>query len=215
MINIGSIFQRASFLSFYNTKSRLNGFTLLEILVVLVLTSFITVLLFEGFSHVLHLRSQFLVQLDNLQRGVLQEYWFQSTNATIITDYTGGKHIFKGNQQRFSGLTIGALDRLPGVPTPFAWELKYADGIMKLYYQNSKGEYWEITHWFSNKGHFRYMAKDGKWHTQWPPRLGRQHPQIPRIIQLQGQRRQTPITWMVKLPEHDITKIDSRLQPIF
>ena len=182
------------------------GFTLLEMLVVLVLVSFISVLLLEGFSYVLHLRSSFLAQFEDLQRGALQEYWFRSTTAAIITERYNGDHVFKGEKHQFSGLTIAALDQNIGVPTSFGWKMEYADGIMVLHYQNSKNETWNISHWFSGEGKFSYMAKDGKWHTEWPPKIGLDIPQIPRIIQFQGQRRNKPLTWIIKLSENDANK---------
>lgn len=188
-----------------NTKLAL-GFTLLEMLVVLMLVSFISALLLEGFSYVLHLRSSFLAQFEDLQRGALQEYWFRSTTSAIITDYHDGKHIFKGDEHSFSGLTLAALDQNIGVPTSFTWKMEYADGIMTLRYQNSKNETWNVSYWFSQAGSFHYMAKDGKWHTSWPPKVGLKIPQIPRVIQLQGQRRNKPLTWIVKLSENDETK---------
>ncbi|EDN65723.1 conserved hypothetical protein [Beggiatoa sp. PS] len=190
---------------------RVSGFTLLEMLVVLFIVSLISTLLLEGFTHVLHLRSRFLVQLDNSQKGAIQEYWFQSTTTGIVTDYYKGEHIFKGNEQEFSGLTLMALDAMPGVPTSFAWQLKYTDGIMKLGYKNSQGEYWEVAHWFSQQGHFQYQGEEGEWHDQWPPAFGLQTKQIPRLIVLHGQRRQNLFTWIVKLTDYDKSRIDHRV----
>ncbi|MBE9561291.1 MAG: prepilin-type N-terminal cleavage/methylation domain-containing protein [Proteobacteria bacterium] len=184
-------------------KNIKTGFTLLEMLVVLVLVSFITVLLLEGFSYVLHLRSSFLTQFEDLQRGALQEYWFRSTTAAITIDYKNGDNVFKGKQLQFSGLTIAALDQSIGVPTPFTWKIEYIDGMTILRYKNSKDKTWDISRWFSKTGKFRYLAKDGKWHTSWPPKIGSNIPQIPKVIQFQGQRRNHAITWIVKLSEND------------
>ena len=186
-----------------------HGFTLLEMLVVLVLISLISMLLLEGVSYVLHLRSGFLTQLEDSQKGTLQEYWFRSTVSAIVTDYRDGEFIFKGEKRELSGLTIASLDNVTGMPSPFAWQLKYANGVMTLHYKNSRGESWEIARWLGAQGHFRYMAADGKWHTKWPP-FGLKTAQIPRIILLLGQRRETPFTWIVKLFENDYTRIETR-----
>ncbi len=188
------------------------GFTLLEMLVVLILVGFISTLLLQGFSYVLHLRSRFLVQLYDLQQGTLQEHWFRSTTAAIVTDYKGGESMFQGKERELSGLTLSALDTTLGVPTPFAWQMDYSDGMMVLRYQNSQGEKWDVARWLGDEGHFRYMARDGKWHNQWPPQFGTSPPQIPRLILLLGKRRQTLITWIVKLAEHDATRIDYRVE---
>jgi general secretion pathway protein J len=190
---------------------RFSGFTLLEMLVVLFIVSLISTLLLEGFTHILQLRSRFLVQLDNSQKGAIQEYWFQSTTAGIVTDYYKGENIFKGNEKEFSGLTLMALDAKPGVPTFFAWQLQYQDGTTKLSYKNRQGESWEVTHWFSEQGRFQYQDEEGEWHDQWPPIFGLQNKQIPRLIVLHGQRRQILFTWIVKLTDYDKSRSDFRL----
>lgn len=194
---------------------RLAGFTLLEMLVVLIMIGLITVLLLQGAAYVFQLRSRLLIHLNDLQQGAIQEFWFRSTTAAIVTDYNDGKHIFRGDEHEFSGLTLAALDMTIGAPTAFAWQLQSSNGVMVLRYQNSRNEYWEVSRWTGDpdQSYFRYMAKDGEWHTQWPPQFGLEPPQIPRLIRLQGQRRQTPITWIVKLAEYDTTRLDYRTEP--
>jgi general secretion pathway protein J len=188
-----------------------HGFTLVEMLVVLVLTSLIGMLLLEGLIYTLHLRSRFLEQLDDSQTGILQEYWFRSTIAGIITDYEDGEHIFQGQSRELSGLTLAALDMKAGIPTSFAWQLQYADGITTLRYQNSQGDYWEVAKWSGDSGGFQYMSRDGEWHKQWPPQLGEPALQIPQVILFQGQRRQMAINWLVKLSDLNYTRYDYRL----
>ncbi len=194
-----------------NKWSRLQGFTLLEMLVVLILVAFISTLILQGFSFIFQLRSRFLLQLDDLQQGTIQEHWFRSSTAAIVTDYHDGEHIFKGEERELSGLTLVALDAMIGIPTSFAWQLKYEEGNMVLWYKNAKGEYWEVARWINDEGYFRYMAKNGEWYTQWPPKFGANQPQIPRAIFLFGKQRQTSITWIVNLTDHNITRRDHRL----
>jgi general secretion pathway protein J len=188
----------------------LRGFTLLEMLVVLVLVTLISTLLLEGVSYVLHLRSGFLTQLEESQKGTLQEHWFRSSVSAIITAYRKDeKNVFKGEKRQFNGLTIAPLDNVTGIPSSFAWQLKYDDGVTTLYYQNSQEESWEIAHWLGIEGHFLYRARDGEWHKKWPP-FGLKMAQIPSVILLFGHRRQAEFTWIVKLSEHDNERIDTR-----
>ncbi len=194
-----------------NKWLRLRGFTLLEMLVVLILVAFISTLILQGFAFIFQLRSRFLLQFDDLQQGAVQEHWFRSSTMAIVTDYLEGEHIFKGEEREFSGLTLAALDAMIGVPTPFAWQLKYKEGNMVLSYKNAKDEYWEVAHWLNDAGYFRYMAKNGEWYEQWPPKFGVNQSQIPRAIFLFGQRRQTPVTWIVNLTDYDVTRRDHRL----
>jgi general secretion pathway protein J len=186
------------------------GFTLLEMLVVLVLVGLISTLLLQGFSYVLHLRTRFLIHLENAQQGALKEYWFRGTVAAILADYKNGEHIFQGNERQLTGLTIAPLDNVAGVPSTLTWQLQSADGMTILNYQNSRGESWEVARWQGNEGHFSYRAVDGKWYDQWPPKLGMEPPQLPRLIVLEGIRHQTPFTWVVKMIERDYSRWDVR-----
>ncbi len=192
-------------------KYHLHGFTLLEMLVVLVLVSLISTLLLQSLSYILQLRSHLQVHLDDLQHGAIQEAWFRSTTAGIITDYYDGKNIFQGTEREFSGLTLNPLEANLGALSPFAWQLQTEGGRTSLRYRKSDGEYWEVASWTGEPGTFRYMDIQGKWHTQWPPPFfSETPPQIPRFILLEAQRRQTAMTWMVQLADRNIARFDNR-----
>lgn len=202
---------KCSRLAIWHLKvSIFNGFTLLEMLVVLVLVSLISVLMLQGLAYTLQLRTRFLVVLDDLQTGLLQAYWFRSTTEGLITDYKDGKNVFQGTAETFSGLTLAALDGLPGVPLPFAWEIQQIGEETRLIYRNQHQEVWEIGHWFGVEGEFQYRAGDGKWYTEWPPKFGLEPPQLPSMIVFNGKRRQTPITWIVKLVDFNKGRVDVR-----
>lgn len=193
------------------TTFNLHGFTLLEMLVVLVLVSLISTLLLQSLSYILQLRSRLLVHLDDLQYGAVQEAWFRSTTAGIITDYYDGKNIFQGTEREFSGLTLNPLEANTGALSPFAWQLQSEGGKTVLRYRKSDGEYWEVASWSGERGTFRYMDTQGKWYTQWPPPFFSQTPpQIPNFILLEAHRRQTAMTWMVQLTDRDIARFDNR-----
>ncbi len=187
------------------------GFTLLEMLIVLVIVSIISLLLLQGISYVLYLRYQFIDHLKQLQQNTLQEYWFRSSTQGIITDYYESDYIFKGNSKEFSGLTLASLEEDVGVPLPFSWQLVPQSDQTILRYRNQLGIEWDI---FTSEGEttFRYLDDEGKWHSEWTPKLGTDIPQIPRFISFEGHRNQTPIIWLVKLSEDDRTRRDIRLE---
>jgi len=191
------------------------GFTLLEMLVVLVITALISTLLLQGLSYVLYLRAQFLRQLDNLQENELRQHWFRSSTAAILTDYLEGAHIFQGQPRKFSGLTLAALDNRFGIPTALSWRIHYQHGSTQLRYHNHQQQDWLISQWPGDYGSFRYQDTKGQWHTQWPPQLGSEYPQLPQAILLLGQQGQTPVMWLVKLSEYNRSRIDHRLEQFF
>lgn len=193
---------------------RNQGFTLLELLVVLIITTLTTALLFEGLSFVMHLREQLLNQFDEAHRGQIQEYWFRSSTESLVPAYEDipEAKIFKGERMQFSGLTISSLDADQGVPVEFAWELVRENEVTTLVYRNAQKQGWAVLSWRgSDIGQFNYLASDGQWYEQWPPNsFGTQPPQLPRAISFIGKRRETPITWLVSIHGRERPKLDLR-----
>lgn len=190
-----------------------SGFTLLEVLVVLVIMGLLSTLLLEGFSFVLTLRVRLLSQLQDVQQSALQEYGFRNSTAALVPDYYNGKNLFQGSEHELSGLTMAPLEASIGELLPFAWQIQHQQGMTTLRYRKSDGEYWEIAHWPGEEGKFLYQDEEGQWHSQWPPHsFSTSVPQLPRLILLQGQRRQIPMTWIVSLTDNTLTVSDLRLQ---
>lgn len=177
-------------------------------LVVLVLVGLISTLLLQGFSYILHLRERFLQQLNDLQQGAIQEYWFRISTSALIANYENADGIFSGNAKQFSGLTVSSLDADGGVPMPVTWQLQYADGKTSLLYQNIQGDKWTIFQWQNDVGEFQYLSADGKWQKKWPPDFGEKPPQLPRAILLTGQKHQSPFTWIVPIVGRDTAPMD-------
>ncbi len=189
--------------------TRQRAFTLLEMLVVLVLVSMVTLLLMQGLSYVLNLRVRFVQQLEDLQQGALKAYWFRSSTAALLPDFrplpkitqNRPAQIFQGTDVRFSGLTLAGLEAEPGVPTAFAWELTYADGMTQLQYHSEHEQTWTLLSWNGRRGGFEYLDAQGAWHSAWPPHLFTQETgaQLPEAIALNGVLRSQPFTWIVRV----------------
>ncbi|MDM8545824.1 PulJ/GspJ family protein [Candidatus Venteria ishoeyi] len=209
------------------------GFTLLEMLVVLVITSLVSMLLFHSLSYVLNLRTRFFEQLEGLQTGTMQQYWFRSSTAAIIPDYEKTPHvfqmhdamIFQGNEQGFSGLTLAALDQESGIPTQFGWILAQDSGIYTLTYSpqskvtaygvaTDKPASWPILRWEGETASFpvgfRYLHMDGSWQETWPPPSVKAVNQLPEAILFNGYYQQQPLTWIVRIDGSKTTPQDVR-----
>jgi prepilin-type N-terminal cleavage/methylation domain-containing protein len=206
-------------------RAKKNGFTLVEVLVVLVLLSLISSLAFEILHQTANLRGQFLDTLEELQQGVIREHWFRSSVAALTPDYPPEQsvvyqarkpYVFVGNEKEFFGLTINALDNDGGIPTPFGWQLEFKENETILRYRNSEEQWWEIMRWVGKEGVFFYQAKDGTWHKQWPPIEDKQAfenlddiskkiaaldkpAQIPKTILLDGKKDNHPFAWIVRI----------------
>ncbi|OUD14312.1 prepilin-type N-terminal cleavage/methylation domain-containing protein [Thioflexithrix psekupsensis] len=193
----------------------ITGFTLLEVLVVLVIMTLLMTFLLQTLHHVATARVHILRQLNTFQQGAIQEFWFRHSTAGLIADYPDieDNQAFKGEHRRFSGLTTAALHADAGVPTAFAWAIVEEKGQHILQYQ-TKSETWSVLQW-SGEGHtmgFQYADREGKWHDTWPPQqFGIEPPQLPEAILLTAQRGRHPVTWFIKMNALRNPKPDLRL----
>lgn len=217
---------------------RKRGFTLLEVLVVLVLLSLISALVFEILNQTASLRGQFLETLEELQQGVIREHWFRSSVSALTPDYppeegvgvvfqTRKPQLFQGKETEFTGLTISALDNNIGIPTTFGWQLAFENNETILRYKNSDEHWWEVMRWEGNEGFFSYQALDGSWHktfplpeTKIPENIDEisamimaleKSAQLPRTILLQGKKNNEPFMWMVRISGKDKPSPDPAL----
>jgi general secretion pathway protein J len=186
-------------------RGNAHGFTLLEMLVVLILVALVSGLLFEAVSRVGDLRVRLSRNLDGAFEATLTSQWFRGTVAMALPDHDGGVDSFKGTPSSFNGLTAQALDGWPGTPTPFAWRLvgEPTTSVTRLEYRSGDGSWREIARWSGLAARFRYAGPDGNWIAEWPPalsgggRLGAvvqmQTPQLPRFVRLDG--AQAPDSW--------------------
>jgi prepilin-type N-terminal cleavage/methylation domain-containing protein len=197
------------------TPEKIKGFTLLEVLVVLVIVTLLMTFLFQALSHVATVRIHILRQLNTFQQGAIQEFWFRHSTAGLIADYPDieQSQAFKGSDKRFSGLTTAALNADAGVPNRFAWAIIEEKGQNVLQYQTGS-ETWSVLYW-QGGGYgvgFQYLDEKGKWHDAWPPQqFGVEPPQLPEAILLTAQRGRHPVTWLIKMNALRNPKPDLRL----
>jgi len=192
------------------------GFTLLEVLVVLVIVTMLVTFLFQTLSHVLTVRLTILRQIATFQQGAIQEFWFRYSTSGLIADYPDieNNHVFTGDKQHFSGLTTTALNSDAGVPVPFGWFLVQENQQNELRYQ-TQAETWTILTWSDDSylSSFQYLDKEGHWVEQWPPKqFGITPPQLPEAIMLIAKRNQHIITWVVAVSALRSPKADLRLR---
>ncbi|MDO8890549.1 MAG: type II secretion system protein [Sulfurimicrobium sp.] len=168
------------------------GFTLLEILVVLVIVSLASGILFQAMGQVAHLQKKFGVELVHAQQGEMLSNWFQQSIEGLLPDYPDGKNKFSGSERRLSGLTTNPLAAENGVPSPLVWELAFdaGTGETRLLYGASKDAA-PVISWLGNKGKFTYLDSKGELHESWPPRLGL-WPQLPAAIRVETLRDGEP-----------------------
>jgi prepilin-type N-terminal cleavage/methylation domain-containing protein len=214
------------------------GFSLLEILVVLMIFSLISVMLMQGLAYTLDMRGRLLFHLQRLQHSAMQQAWFISTVEGIVADYEDLPpdqiRRFEGKPLEFHALASSTLHAAPGVPAEFGWKLENDGGNVILQYLPGakKEDAWEVAHWQGSEAGFRYLAPNGIWYDRWPPQETewfmppdwvsptwaqgrsmylRPKPQIPRAIMLQAQAQGRPLLWLARLVDLDLPRVDFRV----
>jgi general secretion pathway protein J len=182
----------------HNTFRRYkSGFTLLEILVVLVLVSLISTLIMAGFSFTINLQSRLQHQLVDNQLKNLQESWFRQTTHAYFnpTQSTKGSS-FSGNTHKISGTSLVSLTGKTGIPVMTTWLIETNSFGQQLSYTSDDIEKTIIASWPIKDLEFQFLDKDGEFSSRWPTSELNSHP--PKGILLSS-KSLAGITWYVSL----------------
>ena len=184
----------------------LRGFTLMEMLVVLVITSLAAGLLMQASTQVLGLQARLNAQLDGLRGPALGADWLRQVVQGLQPDYSDGAHRFAGTARGFAGLTTNPLSGGYGGLEPFVLVLEYdaATDSTALRYApgagpgvvaarmadalpaQGAGAAPVLMRWPGSAPRWRYWDDKGEPHEDWPPaQPGRWHP-VPSRITLEA-----------------------------
>jgi general secretion pathway protein J len=194
-------------------KSFSSGFTLMEVMVVLVIVSLVTTLMMQGFSFVMQIRMGLLHHQEQQVTDRLFSHWFQKIVGGIspgfddpdgwIIDFhrrNSETNSFSGTPSTIRGLTFSALGKKSGVPAPFFMELRQAGNTVDLYYGGGrKKEGWQLGAFAAKTAQFLYLDHTGRWHDQWPPEKKWQD-RVPRGISLSLSGPGGQQVWFSEIP---------------
>ena len=150
-------------------QARNRGFTLLEMMVVLVIVSLISVLLMQGFSFVMGLQERIRAQLTKVENLELKEQWFRVVTRSLIREDNAEEGVFEGDLEHFSGTTLQPLRNDVGLPTKIAWRLVYEGDRTILQYSEGNDDPVTMLVLPNQRQNFKYLATDGEFHDVWPP----------------------------------------------
>lgn len=162
------------------------GFTLLEVLVVLVITGLISAMLIQGLSVMLNVRNSIASNILDLRSIILNRNIILQPLAGIIPDYVDRPHVFRGSRETMQGLTIRSIDQQNGVPRPFRlfFQRDGASGLSALVFQTEGLQPHVLGVWEGPGGSFAYRDVTGAWQENWPPPNDNVAPQTPWLIQV-------------------------------
>lgn len=207
-----------------NTKPRCaaqSGFTLIEVLVVMILVAMVSGILFQALERAYRLQSRFGVELFKVQIGQMSTDWYRQTIQGLYPDRTDGPNVFTGQAQTFSGLSTNPLGDNYGSASPVSWTLQYDPGTgnTELIYSEAQKKTLVLS-WTNvgnidndststidddgsgvvvvratkrgNKARFTYFDDQLIAHETWPPVFGK-FAQLPSQIQLTAGNAVEPV----------------------
>lgn len=179
-----------------------SGLTLLEMLVVLIITSLVAALLMQGFASVLDMRGRLLAHLEYQDRTVHSNRWFRQSVRGLVAELPDhAQRVFNGTPQSFRGTSVAGPDQRSGITQLIEWRIEKGETGLELIYLGEFGHRFTALQLEEGKGSFFYLDGEGKWHSEWPPqRLNAVAPQLPRAVRLQGHYRNEILLWLAAVP---------------
>ncbi len=175
-----------------NDADKQRGFTLIEMLVVLIITALVSGVLFQALERSYSLQRRFGTELFKVQQGQMAIDWYRQTVQGLYPDVPEASDIFKGDANGFSGLTTNPLGEDYGAPTPIQWALvaRTDQPRIDLVYRE-RGQDTVVSSWQGTEAKFVYYDELQVAHDTWPPKLGL-FPQLPRQVQLEARDNGDP-----------------------
>lgn len=188
--------------------SRTKGFTLLEIIVVIVLFSLIATLAMQGISYVLAQRSRMALFQQELIKTTLRHQWFQESTSQLLVPPDDKRYQLIGSAESFSGITASPLLFPERAGEQITWVIARSDaGISLTYVQSNNPDDSALStekklilfEDLRGEAYFRYMDELGQFHEGWPPVDGR-YSALPDGIYLYVESAdEVELSWFVKL----------------
>ena len=188
--------------SFKYSSQRQQGFSLLELIVVLMLVGLISTLLMQGFVYVAGIFHTVERRQQAWSQQLLQRNWLVESVRSLTNGVAGSLaegHYFKGDSVSFTGLAVYGLTYSGGVgrPVQIEWMLAKEDSILELRYREltlrdsalleKESDWYVMGRWPHADGRFTYAHK-GQWSTQFsavPRGTNQISAKLPDMIRLQ------------------------------
>lgn len=176
---------------------RQRGFTLLETIVALLISSLAVAMVFQNLHVFALARDRVAAAGATMDRNRLALAWMrQSAEGLLATDALP----FQGGRTRWRGISVASVLSRPGVPERVQWQLSSQGAAAAAYRQNHGRQ--RVLPLPAGRLHFVYLDADGKTHRQWPPALGT-YPQLPSAIALISADHAQPLFVAAILASHN------------
>lgn len=143
----------------------MQGFSLLEALVTLVIIALVVALLMQGLLQVLAMRARLADHDTRVTAALLHERWFRDSVGAAVADLPRGLAPFLG--ERDSARMLSASPLLDDGLVPVEWRIERGVGGFALVYAQGERELPVLSDGLVD-ARFDYLDAEGEWHEQWP-----------------------------------------------
>ena len=144
---------------------RQKGLSLLEMLVVFVVVSLVSVVLLQGFGFGLSLYERVTARSQEAVTLTLTTAWFRQVNASLVAPKEKGQGL-EGGPGYFEATSVCPLLAEPGLPVRVSWNINDESLLYR------EGEELVSLMPMPRDAELRYRDKTGAWHSNWPARDG-------------------------------------------
>ncbi len=173
------------------------GFTLIEALVVLVISSFTVGLLMNAYHQIMQIQQRFGVERAYAEQGAMISDWVRQIIQGLHPDYPNGPAIFKGESTEMTGQTTAPPNAQYGTSEIFSMKIvhdKNSNRSELRYKPLPDGAEIALISWSGRSGQFQYYNDAGTAFDSWPSGLENQ-PQLPSGISVRIMREHAP--WVI------------------
>jgi len=177
--------------SFRCRQKRQAGFSLMEMLVVLVLVALVSGVLLDTLGQLSRAGERTRGTVARLADTVLDEALVQAVLTGVVPEYREGPGVFQGTADGLTALTLAGLDSPADMPVTMRLSIgPVGDGRLsaaavrhRLTYEG-RGEPLTLLEWAGGPARFRYLAPDGTWQESWDGEARRPR-QVPEAVMLE------------------------------
>ena len=179
------------------------GFTLVEVLVALVVTSLLISILVSALYYMFRVQSSLQGEIVIREADLRAKAWFADAIANCLPVEAGRGVPFAGSSTEIKCETTAALNpAFNDAPAVVAFSLKRTDsGLMVLTYQEAGGgqKAHVLAEWISDEAEFRYVNLKGEEMDRWPKE--RTSPEtLPRLVNMSVKTSEDfPLVWTVAM----------------
>ncbi len=160
-------------LSITSRHNRQGGFSLLEVLVVLVIVGFVSAALVQALSQVLSVRTRLGPFIDRSEDTARVGEWYRRVISGVVPAPKDSIYVFRGTSNEIIGLTLSPLTGAVGMPTPFRMVIENESTDLTVLRSYAEGgpalalARWPVTS--MKNGAARFLFFDGtNWSDHWP-----------------------------------------------